>query len=94
MMTAKLEQPLTGEKTGATLDSLHYRYGEKVSILTEEASAEIYEKETKNREVVDISNTWNPDGDGLYLEVTAGTAKADAYKGTIRWVLQDVPLNE
>ncbi|MFJ8515901.1 hypothetical protein, partial [Lysinibacillus xylanilyticus] len=93
-MTAKLEQPLTGEKTGATLDSLHYRYGEKVSILTEEASAEIYEKETKNREVVDISNTWNPGGDGLYLEVTAGTAKADAYKGTIRWVLQDVPLNE
>ncbi|MFC9542514.1 hypothetical protein ACFTQ7_21970 [Lysinibacillus sp. NPDC056959] len=94
MMTAKLEQPLTGEKTGATLDSLHYRYGEKVSILTEKASAEIYKKETKNREVVDISNTWNPDGDGLYLEVTAGTAKADAYKGTIRWVLQDVPLNE
>ncbi|MFF2797187.1 hypothetical protein [Lysinibacillus xylanilyticus] len=94
MMTAKLEQPLTGEKTGATLDSLHYRYGEKVSILTEKVSAEIYKKETKNREEVNISNTWSPDGDGLYLEVTAGTAKADAYKGTIRWVLQDVPLNE
>ncbi|MCY9545866.1 hypothetical protein [Lysinibacillus xylanilyticus] len=94
MMTAKLDQPLTGEKTGATLDSLHYRYGENVSIITEKASAQIYKKETKNREVVNISDTWNPDGDGLYLEVTAGTAKADAYKGTIRWVLQDVPPNQ
>ncbi|MFJ7889642.1 hypothetical protein ACIQYL_16320, partial [Lysinibacillus xylanilyticus] len=94
MMTAKLDQPLTGEKTGATLDSLHYRYGENVSIITEKASAQIYKKETKNREVVNISNTWNPGGDGLYLEVTAGTAKADAYKGTIRWVLQDVPPNQ
>ncbi|MFJ7185686.1 hypothetical protein [Lysinibacillus xylanilyticus] len=94
MMTAKLDQPLTGEKTGATLDSLYYRYGENVSIITEKVSAEIYKKETKNREVVNISDTWDPNGDGLYLEVTAGTAKADAYKGTIRWVLQDVPLNE
>ncbi|WP_433595775.1 hypothetical protein [Lysinibacillus xylanilyticus] len=94
MMTAKLDQPLTGEKTGAKLDSLYYRYGENVSIITEKVSAEIYKKETKNREVVNISDTWDPNGDGLYLEVTAGTAKADAYKGTIRWELQDVPLNE
>jgi|GEM_PF-2846114 len=94
MMTAKLDQPLTGEKTGAILDSLYYRFGENVSIITEKVSAEIYKKETKNREVVNISDTWDPNGDGLYLEVTAGTAKADAYKGTIRWVLQDVPLNE
>ncbi|MEQ6357167.1 hypothetical protein ABNX05_21280 [Lysinibacillus sp. M3] len=93
-MTARLDQPLTGKKTRSTLDSLHYRYGGNVSILTEDASVQIYKKETTNGEVVNISDTWNPDGDGLYLEVTAGTAKADAYEGTIRWVLQDVPLNK
>jgi len=93
-MTAKLDRPLTGRKTGSTLDSLHYRYGGNVSILTEAASVQVYKKETINKQEVNISDTWNPDGDGLYLEVTAGTAKADAYEGTIRWVLQDVPLNE
>jgi len=93
-MTAKLVQPLTGEKTGSTLESLYYRYDGNVSILTENASVPIYKKKTTNREVVDISNRWNPDGDGLCLEVLAGTAKADAYKGSISWVLQDVPMNE
>ncbi|GAB0169929.1 isopeptide-forming domain-containing fimbrial protein [Lysinibacillus sp. CTST325] len=94
-MTAKLDKQLTGKKTGSRLlDSLHYNYDGNVSILTEDASAQIYIKETTNSEVVNISDTWNPDGDGLYLDVRAGTAKADAYEGTIRWVLQDVPPNQ
>ncbi|GAB0169938.1 hypothetical protein LSPCS325_33750 [Lysinibacillus sp. CTST325] len=93
-MTAKMDKQLTGKTTGSTLDSLHYRYDGNVSILTEEASAKIYKKDTTNGEVVNISDTWEEDGDGFYLEVRAGTAKAETYEGTIRWVLQDGPLNE
>ncbi|MBJ8204957.1 hypothetical protein JDS91_27155 [Bacillus cereus] len=93
IMTAKLDQPLKGKKTGATLEGLHYRYGGNDSILSEDASVEIYKKETTDNKVVNISDTWSQGGDGLYLEVRAGTAKHDAYEGTINWVLQDVPMN-
>ncbi|MDZ5606387.1 adhesive domain-containing protein [Bacillus pseudomycoides] len=93
IMTAKLDQPLTGKKTGATLEGLHYRYGGNDSILSEDASVEIYKKETTDNKVVNISDTWSQEGDGLYLAVRAGTAKHDAYEGTINWVLQDVPTN-
>ncbi|PEK57847.1 hypothetical protein CN595_24695 [Bacillus wiedmannii] len=93
VMTAKLEQPLTGKKTGSRLDGLHYRYGGNDSILSEDASVEIYKKETTDKQVFNISDTWSQDGDGLYLEVKAGIAKSDAYEGTIHWILQDVPTN-
>ncbi|WP_419150423.1 isopeptide-forming domain-containing fimbrial protein [Lysinibacillus xylanilyticus] len=95
-MTAKLKTPLTVQETGATLkDSLRYRYGINDSILTTDASVEIYTNETPNREVIDISDTWSleGDGDGLYLEVRAGTARVGTYAGTIQWELRDVPLN-
>ncbi|MFJ8103850.1 hypothetical protein [Lysinibacillus sp. NPDC096212] len=93
---AKLAKPLIGTKPGgARLDGLRYRYGKKDSYLTEDISAEIYTKETTDgRRTVDISNTWSEDGDGLYLEVPAGKARADAFEGTITWMLQDVPTNE
>ncbi|RAN86472.1 hypothetical protein B5P41_29030, partial [Bacillus sp. SRB_28] len=93
VMTAKLDQSLTGKRTGATLEGLHYRYGGNDSILSKDASVEVYKKETTDNQVVNISDTWSQDGDGLYLEVRAGTAKHDAYEGTINWVLQDVPTN-
>ncbi|MGE7691712.1 hypothetical protein ACQKMI_21250 [Lysinibacillus sp. NPDC097214] len=93
-MTAELERPLTKEGTDSTLDGLYYHYGRNVSHLTKDASVQIYKKDTTNREVVNISDTWKSDGDGLYLEVKAGTAKAGIYEGTIKWVLQDVQPNE
>ncbi|WP_197229955.1 hypothetical protein [Lysinibacillus sphaericus] len=94
-MTAKLVKPLTGgENKDSILDGLYYHYGGTVSTLTEDASALVYEKETTTREEINISNTWTPKGDGLYLEVPAGTAKVGGYEGTIQWTLQNVPLNE
>ncbi|MGE7696793.1 hypothetical protein ACQKNC_22375 [Lysinibacillus sp. NPDC094177] len=95
MMTAKLVKPLTGKKNNdSTLDGLYYRYGGNVSTLTEDASALVYKKKTTGTEEINISNAWTPEGDGLYLEVPAGTAKADAYDGTVQWILQNVPVNE
>ncbi|WP_068986913.1 hypothetical protein [Lysinibacillus xylanilyticus] len=95
MMTAKLVKPLTGKKNeDSTLDGLYYRYGGNVSTLTEDASALVYKKKTTGTEEINISNEWTPEGDGLYLEVPAGTAKADAYDGTVQWILQNVPVNE
>jgi len=95
MMTAKLVKPLTGEKNkDSTLDGLYYRYGGNVSTLTENTSALVYKKKTTGKEEIFISNAWTPEGDGLYLEVPAGTAKADAYDGTVQWILQNVPVNE
>ncbi|MGE7917213.1 hypothetical protein [Lysinibacillus xylanilyticus] len=95
MMTAKLVKPLTGKKNkDSTLDGLYYRYGGNVSTLTEDASALVYKKKTTGTEEINISNAWTPEGDGLYLEVPAGTAKADAYDGTVQWILQNVPVNE
>ena len=91
-MTAKLDKQLTTE-TGSRLEGLQYRYRGNVSPLTEDASVQIYQKETKNSEVVNISDTWETSEDGLYLEVRAGTAKADAYAGVIKWELQNVPPN-
>ncbi|WP_176522209.1 isopeptide-forming domain-containing fimbrial protein [Bacillus cereus] len=93
MMTAKLGQPLIGKKTGSTLNGLHYRYGGNESILSEDAAVEIYKKETTDKQVFNISDAWSQDGDGLYLKVKAGTAKTDAYEGSIHWILQDVPPN-
>ncbi|MFJ8462262.1 hypothetical protein ACIQ57_24630 [Lysinibacillus xylanilyticus] len=94
-MTAKLVKPLTGKKNkDSTLDGLYYRYGGNVSTLTEDASALVYKKKTTGKEEINISNAWTPEGDGLYLEVPAGTAKADAYDGTVQWILQNVPVNE
>ncbi|MDZ5610390.1 hypothetical protein U2I54_26055, partial [Bacillus pseudomycoides] len=93
VMTAKLEKPLTGKKTGSKLNGLHYRYGGNDSSLSEDASVEIYKKETTDKQVFNISDTWDQERDGLYLEVKAGTAKNDAYEGTIHWILQDVPMN-
>ncbi|MGE7671953.1 hypothetical protein ACQKMV_00030 [Lysinibacillus sp. NPDC094403] len=95
MMTAKLVKPLTGKKNeDSTLDGLYYRYGGNVSTLTGDASALVYKKKTTGTEEINISNAWTPEGDGLYLEVPAGTAKADAYDGTVQWILQNVPVNE
>ncbi|MGE7930825.1 hypothetical protein [Lysinibacillus xylanilyticus] len=95
MMTVKLVKPLTGKKNeDSTLDGLYYRYGGNVSTLTENASALVYKKKTTGTEEINISNAWTPEGDGLYLEVPAGTAKADAYDGTVQWILQNVPVNE
>ncbi|WP_427109278.1 hypothetical protein [Lysinibacillus xylanilyticus] len=95
MMTAKLVKPLTGKKNkDSTLDGLYYRYGGNVSTLTEDASALVYKKKTTGTEEINISNAWTPEGDGLYLEVPSGTAKADAYDGTVQWILQNVPVNE
>lgn len=95
MMTAKLVKPLTGKKNkDSILDGLYYRYGGNVSTLTGDASALVYKKKTTGTEEIDISNAWTPEGDGLYLEVPAGTAKADAYDGTVQWILQNVPVNE
>ncbi|MGE7954948.1 hypothetical protein [Lysinibacillus xylanilyticus] len=95
MMTAKLVKPLTGKKNkDSTLDGLYYRYGGNVSTLTKDASALVYKKKTTGTEEINISNAWTPEGDGLYLEVPAGTAKADAYDGTVQWILQNVPVNE
>ncbi|MGA3603180.1 hypothetical protein [Lysinibacillus agricola] len=95
MMTAKLVKPLTGKKNNdSTLDGLYYRYGGNVSTLTKDASALVYKKKTTGKEEINISNAWTPEGDGLYLEVPAGTAKADAYDGTVQWILQNVPVNE
>ncbi|MGE7691713.1 hypothetical protein ACQKMI_21255 [Lysinibacillus sp. NPDC097214] len=94
-MTAKLIQPLTGKGTGSTLEGFRYRFGENVSFLSTNASVQIYNKKTTNSEVVNISNTWNPDGDGLYLEVLPGTAKVGVeYEGIISWTLHDVQPNE
>ncbi|MGY3190507.1 hypothetical protein ACVWXS_005256 [Lysinibacillus sp. TE18511] len=94
-MTAKLVKPLTGKKNkDSTLDGLYYRYGGSVSTLTENTSALVYKKKTTGKEEINISNAWTPKGDGLYLEVPAGTAKADAYDGTVQWILQNVPVNE
>lgn len=93
VMMAKLEKPLTGKKTGSKLNGLHYRYGGNDSSLSEDASVEIYKKETTDKQVFNISDTWGQEKDGLYLEVKAGTAKNDAYEGTIHWILQDVPMN-
>ena len=94
-MTAKLVKPLTGKKNkDSTLDGLYYRYGGNVSTLTENTSALVYKKKTTGKEEINISNAWTPKGDGLYLEVPAGTAKADAYDGTVQWILQNVPVNE
>ncbi|MFB7159678.1 hypothetical protein [Lysinibacillus sp. NPDC056232] len=93
-VTATLSEPLIG-KTGAEIDYLSYRKGDDVSFFTEDISAEIYKRETTDkRRTVDISDTWSEDGDGLYLEVLAGKARADAFEGTITWTLQDVPANE
>ncbi|HDR6289124.1 TPA: WxL domain-containing protein [Bacillus cereus] len=94
MMTVKLDQPLKGKKTGSILNGLHYRYGGSDSILSEEASVEVYKKKTENDEIFNITDIWNKDGDGLYLDVKAGTAKSDAYEGIINWTLQDVPMND
>ncbi|MFE3576312.1 hypothetical protein [Lysinibacillus sp. NPDC059133] len=93
-VTAKLSEPLIG-KTGAEIDYLSYRKGDDVSIFTENFSAKIYTREpTDGRRTIDISSTWSEDEDGLYLEVLAGKARADAFEGTITWTLQDVPPNE
>lgn len=94
-MTAQLVKPLTGkENRDSVLNGLYYLYGGKVSTLTEDDSALVYEKKTTNKEEINISNTWTPEGDGLYLEVPAGTAKVGGYEGTIQWTLQNVPPNE
>ncbi len=94
-MTVKLVRPLTGgNNKDSILDGLYYHYGGTVSALTEDTSALVYEKKTTNKEEINISNTWTPEGDGLYLEVPAGTAKVGGYEGTIKWTLQNVPPNE
>ncbi|MGE7948829.1 hypothetical protein [Lysinibacillus sp. NPDC093688] len=95
-MTAKLAKPLT--KVGDEEYKLkniffRYRYGNNDLTLAENASVEIYAKKTTNREEIDISDTWSTDGEGLYLEVRAGTARVGAYEGVIQWELRDVPLN-
>ncbi|KOS63084.1 hypothetical protein AN161_09150 [Lysinibacillus sp. FJAT-14222] len=91
---AKLKEPLTVKGTDIKLNGLFYHYGREDLYLTEDTSAEIYTRKTTDGKKVNISSTWSDDGDGLYLEVPAGTARADAYEGTITWMLQDVPPNQ
>ncbi|PFL07822.1 hypothetical protein COJ07_31200, partial [Bacillus cereus] len=40
VMKAKLDKPLTGMKTGDTLNALHYRYGVNDFLLSQDAQVE------------------------------------------------------
>jgi hypothetical protein len=91
-VTATLEAAFYNADKDHTLENaLVYITGGNETVLTN-VTAVIYQCLSMNNDTVNISDTWNDDS-GLLLKVRAGTARVGTYEGTIKWTLEDVPVN-
>lgn len=91
-VTATLEAAFYNADKESTLENaLVYVSGGNETILTYQ-KAVIYQCLSTNNDTINISDTWN-DVSGLLLKVRAGTGRVGTYEGTIKWTLEDVPVN-
>lgn len=86
-LNVSVSQPLTGQQTGQELHGLIYLKDKQVQEITN--SSQLIE--TGGEGISTISNSWNEQDNGFFLEVPPGVAKSDRYQGELQWELQDTP---
>ncbi|MBC2324570.1 pectate lyase-like adhesive domain-containing protein [Listeria booriae] len=89
-IAASINQALTSDSGRVIQDALIFQHNTNKIILTEN-EAPIFTHKNSDNSTFEISSTWSPTGDGLYLNIKAGAATKETYKGVIAWTLRDAP---
>lgn len=95
-LTATLSSELHNSDKNHTIENGLVYYKNESKLILNKSKAVIYEHspsvETYTEEVVNISDSWN-ENEGLFLEVSGGSARVGEYGAVIQWTLEDVPSN-
>lgn len=92
-MALKLGTELTSSSGHKLLNSIFYRNEYIDKPITKQDSQIIFENTTTDDSDVNISENWIKNQEGPILKVKSGSALAEEYKGSLEWILQDVPTD-